>query len=459
MRRRENEYVYDCLAWLFNAIAFFLLLQYIRRIHRDKKSNHLPSCLRLSLSRDSIPENIAKDWVHRFSTSQIEFLVRVARIKHENIEALQAHLNDDSWRMEGIDFVDSILFWLLAIQAHPVLIVVEALVFVGGNQRFIPKKIVDFTVRQVFMDSSRQRTLMQQKSVQSDASIILGQLEELGLLYQVQNGKAYCLSMLIRDRPIRIIDWNKKFLIYLDRHYPDYSTHHLIRLMIRANSYEKAMEIMESEKFCRKRVKRLGHEAAVRRHVVDCTLLLKYSESSMLLPRPRINQACSCLANHIHDAASLLILGDFLQNEGLHGASNIFQLCLESTMQDIRTNFVPPLSRRFHNVATIYLCYGNEENYRKYKDIARDIRDCNQKIGVISLLELLKVPLEMEKNASIFEVSDGLRYHIKCIKCILDKLDAGPLSVLLSVSRSFGDVELSLKVMESRRLIRIYNKY
>mmetsp|Transcript_31498 Transcript_31498/g.47998 ORF Transcript_31498/g.47998 Transcript_31498/m.47998 type:complete len:461 (+) Transcript_31498:145-1527(+) len=455
--RKENEYINECLSWFFNALVLSLLLQYIRRIY-SPKYNHLPSCLRFSLSRGFIPDAIAKDWIHRFSPTQIDFLIRVVKFKHDNLQALQAHLIDDSWRMEGIDFVDSVLLWLLGIQVHPLLIVMEALIFVGGDQQRIPKKIVDFTARQVFLDSSRQMTLMQKTAAQSHASTILYQLEELGLLYRVENGKVYRLSKLIQDRPIRVIDWNKKFLIHLDRYHPDYATHHLIRLMIRANEYEKAMEIMESDKFCRKRVRRLGNEAAVKRHIVDCTLLLKYSESSMLLPQPRINKASRCLADYVHDSTSLLNLGIFLQQKGVYPASNILHVCVDSTMQDIRTNYLLSLAKLFDNVGTIYLCYGNEEYYRKYKDISNDIGASHEKTGIIDFLDALKVPLLLSEQPCIVTGSAGLNYHLECIREKLNELTISPLMVLFSASLYLGDVELATKVKDIQRHIYLYNK-
>ena len=443
--RRDHNHAWECFLWLLYAVLAALFLRLIRRIVLYYGKNQ-ESVERLqTLSKNLVPKELAEDWILRYTPVQTNFLAKVVCFRCDNVLELHAHLLDDTWRLEGEDFVDTVLQWLLGTGVHPILTGLEALVFLGGGHE-IPSDVVAFTIQHVFLQD-RSMDSIHTSAFRSWARRIQEQLEMLGLLHRLEGKDAYRLSRLVRYRKVRFLEWQKGFLVDLQSSHPAYSSRHLIRLLTENRLFQRAIEALDDEGFCSSRVKYLKDQAA-QQHVEDC-LLLQNSLRDAMLPPCNLEKSCYQLADQLQDGVAYLVLGQFLDHQRLPLANFLLRSAIRATQQTLQTDLCL-MAKSFKRVSTIYLCYELEEEYQQYSEACLALI-CSKEGGLGFLLEAVTTHTSLEACREIS--SSGLDHQLDRIELRLSEMAREHLLTLRSANQLLGNLEQASLVEQILKLV------
>jgi len=219
--------------------------------------------------------------------------------------------------------------------------------------------------------------------------------------------------------------------------HPSYSSRHFIRLLAQVRLYQDAIETLESPDFCESRAKFLKKQAA-QHHISDCWLLLKSMQDAML-PPCSLEDACIQMTNQVQDGASLLALGQFLHLQRQPWASlRLLNASIKETTKAMEIDLLL-LAKSFKRVSTVYLCYGLEDEYQKYKGACSALLSCNNKNneGVEGrVLDAVAMHVRLEGKRKI--ASSGLEHQVTRIDARLKELIPA-LSTLLSANILLGN--------------------
>jgi hypothetical protein len=412
--RQDHGYILECLLWFSCAIFSSIILNIYRyRLLERQKTLHFS---RQQIATSVIPNELLKIWKGRYSPAQMRFLIRASYIRcDKHAYFLEDHLLDDTWKLEGLDFVDSVLLWLFEFDVFPLLTALEALIVVAGCES-IPHQVVVFAIRYVFLHG-RPMDSMYKVAFSSCVQRLQEQLEMVGLLKQQQRSKQYLnsdrfyrLSTLVQKRKIRCLDWHEGFILALRTMHPVYATKHTIRLQLKCRLYQQARLTLEDHEFCFLRTQILGREKAIFQHIKDCCRI-QHAFSKAMLPKFNMERSIKVMADIAKDPIACFLLGQF----ACHHYLPITGSLLHSTIHMIENEIMSELqllSASFDRISIIYICYGQKDQYEEYKVISNLLHSKGDML--LSLFQAIKVHTFSEDLHTV--KSEGFRRQLEGVK-------------------------------------------
>jgi hypothetical protein len=397
-----------------------------------------------------VPTDLSEEWILRYSPIQLHFLAKVVCFQNQNGNALdlEAHLSDERWKLEGVDFVDSVLHWLLGDEAHPLLTGIEALIFVSGEYA-VSSEVVAYTIQHLFMYNEFLNSIQ----AYTTAKRVQEQLNAVGLLQQVEGKDTYRVSALVHCRTVKLAKkWLTEFAFDLKSNHSAFASHQLIRILAQAELYQDAIQMLEDEAYCTSRTKYLKKQAA-QHHVNDCWLLLKAMYNAKL-PHPSLEQACSQMAKQVRqdDGASFLVLGRFLcEQDNRTAALHLLNISIATATQSLKTELLL-LAKSFKRVSTVYLCCELEDESLQYKAASMTLVCYNSNEGLESVLDAVTMHIQLEGKRTI--TSFGLEHQVARVDERVKVLAKGYFSTLALANHLVGNSSQATALDRVVELIR-----